>query len=35
MARYDELCEILGIEFDEEDEHDDLGGDQWDDLLKD
>lgn len=36
MARYDELCEILGIEFDEdEDEHDSLGGDQWDDLLKD
>ena len=36
MARYDELCEILGIEFDEEDdEQDNLGGDQWDDLLKD
>ena len=35
MARYDELCEILGIEFDEEDEHDDLGGDQWDDLRND
>lgn len=33
MARYEELCEILGIE--EADEDDSLGGDQWDDLLKD
>lgn len=31
MARYDELCELLGIE--EEDEDDPLGSDQWDDLL--
>lgn len=32
MARYDELCELLGIE-DEEDDTDPLGSDQWDDLL--
>jgi len=30
MARYDELCEQLGIE---EEEQDPLGSDQWDDLL--
>lgn len=32
MARYDELCEILGVE-NEEDDTDPLDSDQWDDLL--
>lgn len=32
MARYDELCELLGIEEEDEDA-DPLGSDQWDDLL--
>lgn len=33
MARYEELCELLGIEEEEEDDSDHLGSDQWDDLL--